>query len=235
MIKLRYLSAALMMGASFPGLLIAKPIRLKSPVLKLLDGVTYALDGDCMKDMLCIRREVRIIQYGKRDSETGKMVGHYEFNGERYSIHQLAQIEHEIEQQCTANKAAVSIDDPDRRKIMAAIDAERMAQLEALKPCLRQAKDDFKRVNEPYIESTRGTKSMTLHLVHESCELRNREDSFLMEWSSVPEGKEFDSFEETMKTFQKLDTFCSDLTNFMDDVIYSCPKGCAQAGLNIPH
>jgi hypothetical protein len=207
----------------------AKICKLESPALKLLDGVPFALDGPCMKDMLCIRREVRKIQFGEKDPTTNTLRGHYQLGDHHISIHQLARIEHEIETDIAMRRDAAQGNEAALR----ALDQERLERLAPLQPCLRCAKDDFKRINEPYLESIKGTKSMMISLVEESCHKHDRMMSFLMKWAHVAEGQELESFEENITNLRELDMFCTDLTNFMDDVIHSCPKGCAQAGLKL--
>jgi hypothetical protein len=288
----------------------AASIKLESAPVKMLDGVPYALDGDCIKDMLHIRREIRIIQFGAKNPVTNTLEGCYHLGDKKYSIHELARMEHTVESDIATKKAAVRdryLDteafqqdweiaahklhqehgqELDRReeqvrnshahdpvgltielakvkgmlklryeaeeqrqhealvrkhiRDIAAYDreiqeleAERLARLKPLHPCLHAAKEDFKRINEPYLASIHGTKAMMLILIEESCYKRGCCASFLLEWGLVNEGQELSSFDKSMRTLQALDIFCSDLTNFIDDVILSCPKGCAQAGLKI--
>jgi hypothetical protein len=73
-------------------------IMLTNSILKRIDGVPYMMDGATIRDILHVRREGRKIHYGLPNKQTRKMEGKYTYQGERYSIHQLAEIEREIDQ-----------------------------------------------------------------------------------------------------------------------------------------
>ncbi len=114
------------------------------------------------------------------------------------------------------------------------LEEARQKKLARYQPALRRAKDEFIAINEPYLASAKGAKAIMEKLIEESCQLRNRGDSFLLDWARVPEGEEMKSFDRNTTTLRALDTACADLANFLTDVISSCPKACAQAGLTIP-
>lgn len=114
--------------------------------------------------------------------------------------------------------------DTERSKIQAEWDGK----LKPLKECLKVAKADFNRVTAPFMDRARGTKALMFKLIEESCQRRGRYDSFLLEWGEEEEGSEMIAFEQNMNSCQRLDRFCADLTNFMEDIINSCPKGMEQ-------
>lgn len=279
-------------------------IKLTNPVLHMMDGVRFALDGITIRNLLHVRREGRKIQFGVPNKESKTMDGKYAYQGSFYSIHQLAEIEAEIdawyrqavqelderymrysdfseqvkaldcrlhsdlskeleEALLDARKAAHKESEVDvcmlkaRKKVYKRykkLEAEERASLHArymvepqayqealavlreqyrekmaiMQSCLLEAREDFKRINEPYLDQVRGTKHLLLRLVAESCTKRKRYDSFLMKWAEVPEGGEFEAFDATVKTMQELNCFLTDLSNFFEDLIHSCPRGWKQ-------
>lgn len=301
-------------GAFFVGIIAAadlcaaapekQKIVLKNPVLHMLDGKRWMLDGYTFRDMLHIRREGRKLQYGEPNKKSNKLEGKYEYNGARYPFHALAKIEKELFEE--RDKALRSIDEAyveqmgfdyawqqEYSKLQIEHDQERLAKEQqvhralhkddvldmehmqmrsalrkkhaercalkkeevkmryvrqrteydqavaevthtfeqnyaALRDCLRQVKADIQKINEPYLDQIAGTKAFLCKLVQEWCQLTGRHDSFLNDWSSVPEGGELAAFEANMKTLQDVDTFCTDLSSFFEALIGSCPKGWAQ-------
>ena len=67
-------------------------------------------------------------------------------------------------------------------------------------------------------------KNVMVTLIEESCLKRNRPDSLLLDWVQTKEGEETKIFHERVTSFAELEVFCSDLANFLSDLIYSCPK-----------
>ncbi len=98
----------------------------------------------------------------------------------------------------------------------------------ALIPCLKMAIKDFVTANEPFALKMEGTKSMMLKLVVEFCLKYRRPYSFLLEWSNVDEGQEVVAFQKKMTSCRALDEFCTDLTDFLEALYYSCEKARAE-------
>ena len=95
------------------------------------------------------------------------------------------------------------------------------AQLQAL---LVQAKENFSFQLGEFVDSGRGAKKILIELIQEDCLKRNRPDSLLLDWAKTKEGSESIMFEEQVKTFSDYYHFCTDLANFLLDLIHSCPK-----------
>lgn len=66
---------------------------LKNPIIHLLDGVPFAFDGDTIYDMIIVNAKIFKLQYGTKNKETGQFEGMYTFNGEKHSLHSLAELE----------------------------------------------------------------------------------------------------------------------------------------------
>jgi len=178
-------------------------IILDSPVIKLIDGLGMGINGERIGSILQVRREVRKIHFGAPCKEGG-LVGLYEFNGKKYGVKELAEIE---------------------RAMHAAIDRD---GLQKLNPVLKLAKEDFIKWVMQFLGESRGAKLQMFMLIDESCRKRKRYDSLLLRWANAPEGEEEHQFEKDIANFQVFDVFCTDLVNFLEDLMNSCPKAKAQ-------
>ena len=156
---------------------------LTNGILKLIDGVPFAMDGYMIWNMTHIRYGIKRIQFGVINKETQKLDGLYLFNNEQHTLHSLAKL---------------------------------------------RVKADVLKILLPFKDKIRGAKKFLYKLVQEFCQKRGRGRSFLLQWASVEPGTEFAAFDKTMQNFKNLDDFCSDLTQFLKDVIDSCPKGWQQ-------
>ena len=94
-----------------------------------------------------------------------------------------------------------------------------------MRELLEFAKDDFLDITSSYIGSCRGFKEQILALIQESCELRNNKNCFLLKWGEEKDGQEGELLKKEMVTFEDFETFCIDLTNYLEDMARSCPKG----------
>ncbi len=107
--------------------------------------------------------------------------------------------------------------------------AEENNKLEnAYKDCLQKAKSYFHEIVEPFIIHARGAKSQMLALIEESCVKRHRTKSLLRGWGAAEEGTEVKHFDLDVQSFEIYKLFCNDLTNFLEDLMRSCPRGLAQ-------
>jgi hypothetical protein len=126
--------------------------------------------------------------------KNGNRVGRYEVHGKKYAVMAL----HELEKK--------NPNDPEIQK------------------CLAVIIHDFIRISDGFSEQARGAKSMILQLIEESCQKRNRQDSLLLKWGSVSHEEEETIFRDNVKSVDSFMCFCTDLFNFFNDLIDSCPK-----------
>jgi hypothetical protein len=172
--------------------------RVKNAIA-FLDGQLGRIDGNTFGLILNVRSKLQAILFGDRDPNNhSHRVGHYLFNGKRYSIAELA----EIESQHVGN-----------------------AELNAL---LIDAKKSFEELVAQFIGQASGTKSFLVILIEESCYRRNRKNSLLLTWATSPEEHETVIFHTEVQSFRALNDFCQDLTNFLEDLMFSCPKAMDQ-------
>lgn len=97
-----------------------------------------------------------------------------------------------------------------------------------MRSSLEHFKQSFNAKAYVYLDSARGAKEQMLLLMEESCQKRDRMDSFILRWADAPEGSETVLSEKEIVTFKHFDLFLSDLLNFLEDLTYSCPKAFGQ-------
>jgi len=137
--------------------------------------------------------------------------GKYLFYGKWHNIESLARIEQDLMTQLKQEKDPKKINSLENQR----------ATLEEL---LTHAKADFIVQSNEFIESGRGAKNITIILIQEDCQKRNRPDSLLLEWAKTKEGQEATMFEHQITSFGHYYYFLSDLINFLSDLVHSCPK-----------
>ncbi|MCL4380431.1 hypothetical protein M1466_03025 [Candidatus Dependentiae bacterium] len=167
---------------------------LKNRLIATMDGVSFMLDWKAMRDMFKVRLKVNERLHGKLDVETKKRIGVIEYDGNHYSIAQLAQLER-----------------------------EKQLSQEQLELLLTTAKKDFLDTVNPFMAKMHRTKTLVMELMKESCQIRNIPDSFLLSWTKT-NGNENEVFHAGIKSFAALEKFCIELNNFLGDLIHSCPK-----------
>ena len=75
-----------------------KEIVLTSPMIDLIDGKSFAINGEVFGLILQVRREVRKRLFGNRQKD-GTFVGIYTFEGQLYSMTELATLECQYKQE----------------------------------------------------------------------------------------------------------------------------------------
>ncbi len=185
-------------------------ITLESPVLELIDGVRFCIDGNAIKNIKTIIRRIGLIQYGFRNPKTGVTIGRYQLNGQSYTLHELVPIEKEYE-----NRYAYLIQE-DKKKYDAA--------LQPIRTLLEKAKDDFGRIVEPFIDSVKGSKDLVIQLIEQFCQKRGHANSLLLGWGKS-ENNEREFFDKRVTSIEAMDIFCTDLREFLESLKASCPKG----------
>ncbi len=174
-------------------------IILESPILHAFDGTAIGIDADVIELIGLIRREINKILIGEK-AQDGTMIGRYLIDGKFYSTKDLTLIE---------NNASESLQ-------------------KELTRCLNEAKKDLHGCVEPFIETIQSVKYQILELIKESCKKRGMDTTILLRWSEAAQGEEAKIFNEDVTSFSLYNKFCTDLLNFLGDLIRSCPKGMAQ-------
>jgi len=178
-------------------------IVLQSSILRLLDGVWFALDGDTLYKMSWLIVRLETMLNGKLvNRETKERLGIYKFNNKSYSIKELADLEQK--------------------------EAKNPQIQKQLQDLLTSIKKEFIEINRGFIKDIQGNKPLIIKIMRESCERRGVPNSFMLRWADTPFGQEDVSFDKNMKSFVELHRFMGELINFMSDIFESCPKGYAQ-------
>ncbi len=202
-------------------------VVLTSPIIGLIDGKSYAIDGEVFGLILQVRQELRKILFGVK-AENGQFVGTYELEEELYSVSELSILETQLKTDYEIKMEELNqTENPDTETeyLIKKTQNEYEERIHELKNVLNQAKEDFLEKTSSYIESIRGFKKQILMLIDESCEKRDKKDCFLRKWGEETEGNEGHFLRQEIKTFKSFETFCTDLTNFLEDMARSCPRG----------
>lgn len=128
------------------------------------------------------------------------IAGIYTFHGKKYTLWQLADLD-------VAGQIPAS-------------------EYQAL---LISVRSEFEKFINPFMSRLNIAKNFVIVLMRESCAKRNKNNSFMLSWTSVENGKEFALFHKAMNSFEDLAIFFEELYYFLGDMIKSCPKGCELA------
>lgn len=92
---------------------------------------------------------------------------------------------------------------------------------EELNKLLYKIREEFIIITDPFVAESKGTKQQMMILITESCKKRKRMNSLLLNWH---EDNEKESLIKNATSFKIFDQFCTDLSNFLKDLVISCPK-----------
>lgn len=176
------------------------PILLESDVLKIVDGIRGLMDETNVHKIICMGQLITKLESGIPviDKETKKQtILPYNFENKTYKLSELALLESELEQKN---------------------EEKRLAELKTL---LENIKEVFLNLTGPFLRDARGTRQQMFELIKEWSNKRKRYDTLLLGWMV---GSEEISFRKNITSFQIFVTFNEDLTTFLKDLLYSCPK-----------
>lgn len=184
---------------------------LKSEVLKCIDG-TALMNEYTIHKIIYIGQEISKFQNGLVDKKKpNERKANHNFQGKVYTLKELVKVEQTHEEKYRQLK--------DRNV------TQYEAELKPVKEVLAKLKEEFVAITNPFLGDARGTHQQMMELIKEFCQKRKRPDSVLLTWNKA--GNEQDSFRTHVTSLKLLDTFCSDLTLFLQDLIRSCPKSFA--------
>lgn len=174
-------------------------VQLTHPALRLIDGFTPGMDADSIVDCLQVRNLINTLQYGEPHFETRTFVKKYNLSDKKVSLNDLVKLETEfIEKNLSHNDVLYK----------------------QLLDCLALMKDEFITFTKPLLGQAELKRNATMKLIHEWCEKKDRHDSLLLSWGTVDE-------ERTLReaSTREFHQFTIDLRDFLQDLMYSCPKG----------
>lgn len=187
------------------------PIQLNPIIIGLVDGLSFGIHGEMIGAIYKIARDVQALQIGRR-TEQGRL-GILRFEGNEHTIRSLAEREKLIARQIEQTDQGMR--------------TQLLNQQIALKDLLKNAKQKFAEIVAPFLAHARGAKEPMFMLISESCSKRDRVNSLLFNWAKSNED-EIISFDKAVTSFSLFDEFCTDLIDFLGDLIQSCPKARAQ-------
>lgn len=205
----------------FSSIIVAefKPVALDAKILKSLDGVNRIIDGNAVKIEYQVLNDIATIQFGKIDKVTKKRTGIISYNGELKSLKQLVIEETKLEQEL--KKEHISIKEAYHNpQLLSAALQEKVHQLYI---AFHQAKDIFKEATFQFLDSIQHFKNPVLALMQDCCEKRDKPHSLILKWAEAA-GDEEIVFHKYMATATEFDSFLTDLTLFLRDLIHNCPK-----------
>ena len=176
-------------------------ITFDSPIIKVADG--KFITANDIEAMRFFRSKIIDLLLGIKQNDSNHRKGKYKFLGDYHGIQSLAAFEQNTNSSTQKN-----------------IIKNKTALLELL----TQAKADFIVLSADFMESGRGSKPILVVLIQEYCKKRNKPDSLLLEWAKTKEGQEATMFEYKITSFNAYYHFCTDLVNFLLDLVHSCPK-----------
>lgn len=194
----------LIFGLATTSMIKAEPtkfINLNPDIITIIDGKSIGIYGELVGAVYKIARDIQAMQIGKLTTQ-GR-VGMYLFQNKQHAIHSLAT----LEKQCVINNDTLS--------------------LEALQKLLIKVRQDFYAVVSPFLGQAQGAKQPMYLLISESCTNRGRPNSLLLDWAKSSEDESV-ALNKSITTFELFDDFCTDLVNFLGDLLHSCPKARAQ-------
>lgn len=175
------------------------PVRLVSEVLVDFDGSSIGITGNVIARIKKYQSKILDIIMGAKDHASGKRHGKYEFQGQLYSVQELAKLEESLSVKSE----------------------QQIAQFTA---ALKKIRHDFEFISIEFRPVIHGAKAIMSNLIEESCKERNRMDSLLLAWAQTQEKNEMELFDQNLKSIKSFEIFMIDLYNFLEDLVHSCPK-----------
>ncbi len=102
---------------------------------------------------------------------------------------------------------------------------KKMALLQSL---LKDIKKELMIITGPFLEQARSAKEFLLPLMEEWAEKVGRPFSPLLRWHEENDGTEREIFEQDANSLERVDRFCTDLVDFNESIVYSCPRAYKQ-------
>jgi len=212
-IRLLTLLCALLLHAQIAATTPSKPIKLESEALAFADGMAIGIGPKDIGLTLKILQLLSDMQTGHKNQQ-GVRVGLFTFEGNLYNIKELRKIEADIEVELC--------------KVQGTPNAALAKKKAAIKATHREAQLYIENNVLSALEQVNEVRGLIMTLVKESCKKRNRTESLLLAWSACEEGKEAETMRHVFISFKLIDSFVSDLQDFLKDFVYSCPKARAQ-------
>ncbi len=180
------------------------PLTLEAEILEIVDDFPLGVNPDTVGMIMKLRRDLNKRRFGTKSANG--MEGFYTFEGKKWSLQMLIELEKELSQSNSAS------------------DQKRLATLNEL---FQKIKEEFIDLVKPFLADARGAKGQMVILITEWSVKANRQDSQLLNWSHTKEGDETNAVYNKILSIKAFDQFCADLLYFLETLLRSCPKACA--------
>lgn len=181
------------------------PLTLQAEILGVIDGFALGVNGNTVGMIMRLRLDLNKRRFGKTSSNAIQPL--FDFESKKYTLRQLVELEDTL---------------------MRSNSSSDQQRLSALRKVLRYIIDDFIELTKPFLADARGAKGQMLVLIGEWAQKADRIDSHLLEWANVKEGEESGAIYQKLNTIKLFDQFVDDLLYFLETLLRSCPKACAQ-------
>lgn len=184
-----------------------QPLILEAEILEIVDGFPLGIDANKVGSIMRLRLDINKRRFGKTSAG---IVGFYHFEDKKYTLQELIDLEDQL---LRSNSAT------DQKR------------LQSLYASLEEMKVEFMELVNPMLLDARGAKSQMVILIGEWSQKARRANSLLLDWANTKEGDETSSNNSVYKkilTIRAFDQFCNDLVYFLETLLRSCPKACAQ-------
>jgi hypothetical protein len=183
-----------------------KYYKIDSKFLKYLDGVTNRMDGPAIGEVIQVKKLIQDLENGILESKVvgGKVKKELiVFQGTNYTINQLCAMEDQINNDSSKK--------------------------EELKHCLKQVRHSFIQATIKFMKRIEPAKPIVIKIMEESFRVRsvNQKDTVMIEWANT-NGNEEAVFNDRIKTFKEFRKFLNQVSNFLGDLLKSCPEGFKQ-------
>ncbi|MBT3827648.1 hypothetical protein HOL34_03065 [bacterium] len=154
-----------------------------------IDGLIIPIGVANMRKIIGV---LTVSLFGKSSKSNPRPVGKYSYQGQLYTLEQLAHIE-----------ADLGFNDE--------LDAVRSKII-----------DDFMEISQPFKEDIHAFKSIVLRIIDEWVIAQNLESSIIAEWCLVTMEEEVDYFRRRLSTMGELYQFVYDVTWFLRNFVGNC-------------
>ncbi len=180
----------------FKGVTSEEVCKLDMSLLKIVDG--NFMNADRMESLFYMLNRITDIVHGKKQV-TGERVGLLHFGKQKVDLVTLAQYEQ-----------TEDFNEQERQYLQQA---------------LHEGKKLFMDVSKPLSSQVRGMKMIFIHLIEDSLNKHGRNGhSLLLGWANAESTEdEVISFDRDITSCQQLLSFLTDLSNFLTDMVHSCP------------
>jgi hypothetical protein len=143
-------------------------------------------------NMRKVLAEIDSSLFGKKDKKTGEMIGQYTYQGKRYSVQELAELE--ATQGSTPEMVALG----------------------------KEIVNQFIDTTQPFKEDIHAVRAIVLWVIDEWVNIHGLEDSIISEWCNLDIDNEVEYFRNRLQTMGEVYSFLYDVDWFVHNFLGNC-------------